>query len=404
MIGAVVLILFLFLITQLFLNNLRKKHRFLSKSLMNKLYFYHVFFATVYYIYAQFNPSDSLAYYDRPKFSDMTWLDFFGTSTTFIDFLSYPFINYLHFSYEMMMVLFAWLGYLGFLYAYLFFRENITIKVSAFKGVDFLTLILFLPNMHYWTASLGKGAPIFLGLMMFAYAIKFPKARLGLLIVSSCLIYYIRPHMFLFMGVGTVLGYMSGSEKISFGKKFLVFIVMIGTLLLVQDQILAVAGLEESEDFATDFQNFSENRSLELGKSGSGVDMSSYPLIFKLFTFWFRPLFIDATGVMGLIVSVENLIYLILFLKILSRDFMKFIRKSPIVVKMSLVVFCATSFSMTFIMSNLGIIIRQKSMVMYFLFFIIYYYLAQKKYDRLLNFRKLSRLREVELSKYVNGV
>jgi hypothetical protein len=38
-----------------------------------------------------------------------------------------------------------------------------------------------------------------------------------------------------------------------------------------------------------------------------------------------------------------------------------------------------TSFAMTFVMSNLGIIIRQKSMVMYFLFFVIYYYLAHEK-------------------------
>ena len=57
-------------------------------------------------------------------------------------------------------------------------------------------------------------------------------------------------------------------------------------------------------------------------------------------------------------------------------------------VKMSLVVFFLSSFALTFVMSNLGIIMRQKSMVMYFLFFVIYYYLAQKKYDRLIKLKK----------------
>src|SRR5690606_26418890 len=171
-----------------------------------------------------------------------------GTSTTFIDFISYPFINFLGFNYEMMMTLFAWFGYIGFVYAYLFFRENIPIKINVFKRIDLLTLILFFPNMHFWTASLGKGAPIFLGLMMFAYAIKNPKSRLITLILGSILIYYIRPHVFMFVAVGTLLGYMSGKEKISLGKKMFVYISLIGGLVLVQDTILGVAGLEGSED------------------------------------------------------------------------------------------------------------------------------------------------------------
>src|SRR5690606_38556899 len=146
--------------------------------LMNQLFVYHLLFWGIYYTYATFNPSDSKKYFERPQMGGGEWFDFFGTSTTFIDFLSYPFINFLGFNYEMMMLLFAWMGYLGFVYSYLFFRENIPIKINVFKNIDLLTLILFFPNMHFWTASLGKGAPIFLGLMMFAYAIKNPRSRL----------------------------------------------------------------------------------------------------------------------------------------------------------------------------------------------------------------------------------
>jgi len=397
MLGAFFLIIVLILITQGIFNNFQKKHRFFSKKLMNQLFGYHFFFWLVYYLYAFFNRSDSKSYYDRPQNVNLSWLDFFGTGTTFIDFLSYPFINFLGFNYEMMMVLFTWLGYLGFVYAYLFFRENIPIKITVFKNLDLLTLILFFPNMHFWTASLGKGAPIFLGLMMFAYAIKNPKSRLFALILGSFLIYFIRPHVFLFVAVGTVLGYMSGKEKISFGRKLLIYIAMIGGLVLVQDQILGVVGLENSDDLIGGFEDFSEDRSESLSESGSGVDMSSYSLPLKLFTFWFRPLFFDAPGLLGIITSVENLLYLLLFFKIIKKDFIKFILKSNVVVKMSLVVFLLSSFAMTFVMSNLGIIMRQKSMVMYFLFFVIYYYLAQKKYDKILRLKKLRKQKEEEL-------
>ncbi|TRO65105.1 hypothetical protein [Christiangramia sabulilitoris] len=385
MLGALVLMLALFVINQMMYSTFSKKHKFFSKKLMNTLFLYHLFFFIVYYTYALFNNSDSRLYYSRPQYG--AWGEYFGTSTTFIDFMSWPFINVLGFNYEMMMVLYAWFGYIGFLYAYLFFRENIPIKLKVFK-LDFLILVLFLPNMHFWTASLGKGAPIFMGLMMFAYAIKEPKSRWFTLILASVLIYYIRPHVFLFVAAGTVLGYMTGKEKIAFWKKMLIYIGMIGSLIMVQDTILGMAGLDESENLVQGFEDFSEDRGGELAKSGSGVDMVDYPLPVKLFTFWFRPLFFDAPGMLGLIVSVENLIYLLLFIRILKKDFLKFLKKSPVTVKMSLTVFFLASLAMSFVMSNLGIIMRQKSMVMYFLFFVIYYYLAQKKYDRIVMLKK----------------
>lgn len=398
MFGGFVLIIICLIINQGLFSSMSKRHSFFSKKLMNGLYLYHLLFFGVYYVYALVNRSDSHNYFSRPQWAGRDWFSFFGTSTTFIDFISYPFINYFNFSYEMMMVLYAWFGYLGFVYAYLFFRENIPLKIKVFKNFDFLILILFLPNMHFWTASLGKGAPIFLGLMMFAYSITNVKKRFFTLIIASLIVYFIRPHVFLFIAVGTVLGYMTGKEKISFWKKILIYFVMVGGLILVQDQILGVAGLDGSEDLVEDFQDFSETRSNKLDNAGSGVDMSSYPLPLKLFTFWFRPLFLDAPGILGIIVSVENLIYLLLFLKILNSKFLKFLKKSPISVKMCLTVFFLSSLAMTFVMSNLGIIMRQKSMVMYFLFFVIYYFLAQQKYDRILLRKKtLEKIKENNL-------
>ncbi|TDN82176.1 hypothetical protein DET49_12530 [Salegentibacter sp. 24] len=390
MLGVFFLIILFFILNQVIFGAYSKRHAFFDKKKLNLLYLYHLVFYGVYTWYAYNNPSDSKNYFREISGHQGGWLELFGTDTAFIHFFGYPFYS-IGFSYDMLMVTFAWFGYLGFLYAYLFIREKIPIKIKVFKNFDLLTLILFFPNMHFWTASLGKGSAIFLGLMMFSYAIIKPKKRINLLILGSIIIYYIRPHMFMFVAIGTVLGYMSGKEKIPFWQKALVFLTLGGALVLLQDQILAVMNLQNSENIIADFQEQSEERAEDLSSAGSGVDMSSYPLPFKLFTFWFRPLFIDAPNMLGLIVSAENLIYLLLFFKILKKDFIKFIKKSPAVVKMSFVIFISTSFAMTFVMSNLGIIMRQKSMVMYYIFFVIYYYLAKKKYDKLL---KLKRLRE----------
>ncbi|NJY63954.1 hypothetical protein HC174_14510 [Salinimicrobium sp. CDJ15-81-2] len=396
MVGVVFLFVLFFLINQSIFAAYKKEHAFLDLKKLNLLYLYHTLFFGVYLWYAYNNPSDSHRYYNDLINHEDSWWNLFGTDTTFINFLSYPFFK-LGFNYEMLMFTFSWLGYLGFFYAYLFFREKIPVKIKVFRSVDLLTLILFFPNMHFWTASLGKGAPIFLGLMMFTYAIINPKSRIGMLILGSLIIFYIRPHVFMFVAVGAVLGFMSGKEKIAFWKKLLIYISMIGSLVLVQDEILAVIGLQGSENLIEDFQAASETRAEDLSDAGSGVDMSTYPLPLKLFTFWFRPLFIDAPNILGLITSFENLIYLLLFFKILKVDFIKFIKNSPSLVKMSLVIFLMSSFAMTFVMSNLGIIMRQKSMVMYFLFFVIYYYLAQKKYDKIIKLRKLRQQKKKEM-------
>ena len=370
---------------------------------MNILYAYHLVFYGVYLWYAYNNPSDSQNYFREISNHTGGWLELFGTDTNFINFLSYPFFA-IHFSYDMLMLTFAWFGYLGFLYAYLFIREKIPVKITVFKRLDLLTLILFFPNMHFWTASLGKGSAIFLGLMMFTYAIIAPKTRMRLLILGSIIIFYIRPHVFMFVAIGAILGYMSGKEKIPMWQKFMIFGVMIGALVLLQDQILGVMNLQNSDNILEDFEAAAEKNSDDLSKAGSGIDMSSYPLPLKLFTFWFRPLFIDAPNVLGLITSVENLMYLILFFKICRKDFIKFLRKSPALVKMSLVIFLSASFAMTFVMSNLGIIMRQKTMVMYFLFFVIYYYLAEKKYIKLLALKKKRDLLKAQNNPTLNTV
>lgn len=376
---ALCLIPFLYLLNQFIFKKLEKKHDFFSRKLMSRLFLYHLLFGAAYYGYALFNPSDSNRYFRVPTNTHEGWFHFLKTGTHFIDFVSYPFIKYLGFSYEMMMLLFTWIGFLGFVYAYLFFKENIRLDIKVFKRIDLLTLLLFLPNMHFWTASLGKGAPIFFGLMLFAYTIRDPKHRIFGLLVSSLLVFAIRPHIFMLIAVGSSLGILLCQNSLSWKKKSIFLGGIAASLVIFRHQILGVVHLNHSDNLIGDFLAFTHHRANELNTSGSGVDMADYSLLEKFFTFWFRPLFFDAPGVLGVIVSAENLIYLLLFVKIFKMDFLRFLKNAPVHVKMSLSLFLLTSFAMTFVMSNLGIIIRQKSMIMYFLFFVIYYYLAQEK-------------------------
>src|SRR5687768_13233404 len=153
----------LFFLSEPILKKFKAKFPWFSIKMMKNLYWWHMLFALIYYIYTLGGRSDSYGYYERPQFKYDMWFGAYDAGTSFIDFVGYPFINYLFFSFEMMMVLFAWLGYLGFVYFYIVFKENIKFK-HKFQGYDLITLFIFLPNMHFWTGSYGKGSIIFWGL------------------------------------------------------------------------------------------------------------------------------------------------------------------------------------------------------------------------------------------------
>lgn len=378
-----ILFLLLLAINYIVLNSLAKKHSFFDKGLMYKLYWYHVAFFIIFFVYGIFNRIDSREYYWDAFYMGESWSEHFRSGTTFISFFAAPFIE-LGFSFASMMLLFSWLGYLGFVYAYIYFKESIPVNVTVFGRFDLLTLLLFLPNMHFWTASLGKGSMIFMGLMMFTYAVKFPIKRIFPLVIGGFFIYMVRPHVMLFVLVGVMVGILFGKGKVSVVIKLLVIVASLGFLAAASSSILAVAKLQNSENVIEDFEEFTGATSAKLESSAvSGVSMSDYPLPLKLFTFWFRPLFIDSPGIIGQFSSIENFIYLLLFAKIMNMRFVRFILKAPYMVKMSAIVFLLSSFALTFVMSNLGIIMRQKSMVMYFGFFVIYYFLGLEKWKYL---------------------
>jgi hypothetical protein len=382
MIDFVFVFIALFMANQVLFKNLSNKFAFFDKKLMNRLYWYHLVFFIIYFTYATFEASDSKAYYFDARIVRENWTSLFLTGTKFIIFIANPLVQF-GLSYLSVMLIFAWTGYVGFVFAYIFFKENITINVTVFKKYDLLTLLLFLPNMHFWTASLGKGSLIFMGLMLFAYALRFPQKRLFALLLGGFLVYMIRPHVMLFLLVGVMVGLITGKSKLGAGVKLLILAASIAFLITAKGSILSVAKLQDSENVVQDFDQFALEQAGRLETSGSGVQMSNYSLPFKFFTFWFRPLFVDSPGLLGMFSSAENLIYLLLFAKIANRRFLRFITKAPYLVKTSLIIFVLTSFALTFVMSNLGIMMRQKSMVMYFGFFVIYYFLASEKYQLL---------------------
>jgi hypothetical protein len=380
MLGAVILILILFGISQPILGNLQREHKWVKAGLLNQMYWYHMFFGLVYWTYAQLNRSDSVNYYNNTKYLWRNWFDAFSAGTDFVEWMAFPFVRWFGFNYDMMMFLTTWLGFWGFIYFYLFFKENLRFN-PKFEGWDAITIFMFLPNMHFWTASLGKGAIIFAGIGFLIYGLSWPAKRIGHIAFGSFLCYMIRPHILFAILIGMGVGFILGKEKVPTYQKYLVVFFAIGMSIYVYEDLIVYLGYDPN-NLVESFEEESALNAGRLASAGSGVDMTSYSLPFKLFTFWFRPLFIDSPNVIGLIVSMENALYIYMFSKIVRKDFITYIRIAPAMVKMSAVVFISISISMTFVMSNLGIIIRQKSQIMYFMLFVIVAFMDWQKTNR----------------------
>lgn len=387
MIGGLAILFLMGIISPLIVSRLKARYPIIDEQLLTWLYYYHMAVAFAYYLYVTFNPSDSKAYY-ASAFSTDEWFSLYGTSTTFIKFLAFPFIKYISLSYEATMVLFAWFGYLGFVYFYVFFRENIRFK-HTIMGFDMLTVFFFLPNLHFWSASLGKGSVIFLGMGLFFFGLSRIRTRYIAILIGGVLIYHIRPHIMLVVLISAATGFMFSSKGISLSWRVVFLCGAAVALFFIYKDVLTLVGIDDDAVVSQGFDL--THRARELSKATSGVDISSYSLPMQVFTFLYRPLFIDAPGALGIFVSAENVFYLVISMLMLWRfKGWLYLFRGTVLTKSAFISFLMVSIALAQISGNLGLAIRQKSQVMILFLFVVISFLDNEK---LIQWRALMALK-----------
>jgi hypothetical protein len=370
---------------------LSQQFNFVNRRYIVILFLYHSLLAVTYYLYALFNPSDSKAYYRKviENFRGPDWGSFYGTSTTFIEFVGYPFIKNMGFTYESIMVLFSFLGFIGFAFFYIFFKERVKLN-HKILSVDFVTLIFFLPNLHFWSSSFGKGSLIFFGFGLFFFAINNPGPRLWALLIGGYVIYMIRPHIFFVILIAIGLSYTFSTKGVSVIYRVLILSASVIILSYIYQDILSITGLDDESILESDFSE----RADRLTKATSGIDIANYSLPEKMFAFWFRPLFFDAPGMLGLVVSFENLFYLFAFGYLLQPKAISFLFRGDAITKTCLLTFLGVSLALAQISGNLGLAMRQKSQVMILMMFVILKFMDEQKMVHLRNVMARKKVRE----------
>jgi hypothetical protein len=349
------------------LNNLNQGVRVpVGISYIDLLAFMHFLLFVVYYIYTRFERSDSKAYWEFTSYTD-DWFMWWGTDTKFIQFITWPFSSFLGLSYEATMLIFCYLGLQGCMLFYFAAKENLKQLNPYYKNYTLVELVFLLPNLHFWSSSIGKGGTMLTGIALIIYGLSRFNKRFFLIALGAWLVYMIRGHVLFIIIAGAGAGLLFTMKGIKWYYKGVLIIAAIITGLSILDDMNKYTGREDLNILES--QKF-QHRVLQNTTATSGVDIANYNQAQKLFTFWYRPLFVDAPGFLGIIVSFENLLYVFFTIQILRFGLPNWKRWNGWF-RIGLFIFIFGSLALAQIAGNLGIAMRQKAQIMP-LFFILY--------------------------------
>lgn len=364
---VIIVLLAGFNIKKLFKERLTKK----DNKVLDLLWVYHLLFAFIFYFYVNANGGDARNYWFTVKENiDAGFLDYFslGFGTYFMYALNYFPSKILGLSFMTGSLLYALLGYVGFIYFYIIFKERIDFNTRIFK-VKLFPFLFFLPNLHFWTSNVGKDTLLFFCIALFCYGVQKPKEHIIKIVIALALAYFARPHIAVFLILAFGIGVVTHNSLKAYQKIF--FIALLSTLFVLFFDTITTYLRIESFNLDT-ISNYSEDKVTKLSRenTGSSVDISSYPFPLKVFTFLYRPLFFDINGVMAIIASMENLVLLILSIKLLWLNPFKVFKAGDYFIRSLFVflIFGVVTFSL--ILGNLGIMLRQKNMFIPSLLFI----------------------------------
>lgn len=329
---------------------------------MQWLITYHFVFGVGYYLFTRGGGVDAYTYWEVAKkmsFSDFIFFITQSDGTRFMNAFNYIFANWLDMGFFANTMLFSFFGSLGLVFFFLLAVRLIPYSYKI-KGFALFPVIFFLPNLHFWSAGVGKDTILFMCIGMFAYAIHSPAKRIPLLIISLFLSFAIRPHITLFMLVAFGLAYFLGG-KLSLFRRIAFSIILIGASIAILPKVLDFINVETLTAEAIEARSATQVKNLTTG-SGSAVDVSAYPFPLQVLTFMYRPLFFDAHTASALMSSFDNLLLLILTFLAFRHKLWKTFMRAPFIIKGFLILALIGTVAFAPTLGNLGIMVRQKNM------------------------------------------
>lgn len=349
------------------INGWVSKHPSAKIGFLWAIFFFHYLLMGVYLGYAFATVSDSFEYFRVAK-ETAKWGSLWGTGTNFVNFITWP-LAQMGLSYASITFIYSYLGFWGVALFYLAGKEQVGFLPPTWERLTWAELIWLLPNIHFWSSSLGKGSIALFAVALYVYGLSRYNKRLHFIVAGVFIAYMLRPHLAFIMAGGTAIGILFTTKGVPWYVRMIIVIVAaIGSVFFFQG---AQELIEVKEGSAQLLSDFIEKRAKGLTAARSGINIENYNIVMKVFTFLYRPLFFDANGVLGIIVSLENAFYLYMAWLMFKIGLPRFGKWNGWF-KASVFVFLMGTYALAQISGNLGLAMRQKAQLMplYFLLFL----------------------------------
>lgn len=336
------------------------------------IYFWHTLFSCYYWYYTLTNTADAVGYYIGSHTEEFSLNPGTAFLTTFTSLFTKVFeANYLNTA-----LVFNIFGSIGLILFYKTLRHY-------FKSLNkFWILLIFAPSMSFWSAGLGKDAISFFATCLFTFSLVKNQKVVILIPLAFLSMFMVRPHVAFMMLVSYVIFFIVRSRT-PFAFKLLTLPMIIGGVVLSLGFIQQYVGLQDAS--LSGLGSYVGQRQEYNLEGGSSVDIASMSFPMQLFTYIFRPLPFEAHSAVALLTSLENTVFLLLFIYILCKTKFKL---SYYVEGKNLWLFLYAFFTCSILAvttANLGIATRQKWMFMPVLLYLLVYtfYEYRKSRERL---------------------
>ncbi len=271
----------------------------ISRILVFLLGYHFLFCAAFIYVSSGPMPSDAIGYFSSASEEWGHKRHFMGKSIVWFtrQLISLGFRDYWQVSF-----VYAALGFLGIAWT-----SEILFKYATTRGERRLaTLILFFPNIHFWSSGIGKDS-----LVVFTFGlivISLTKSRFLPWLFSIILTTVVRPHFGITMAFASIASTLLGRSSSS-RKNFILtttLLLLVGIFTIVGDNLMNIA----SEQL-----QFLDERTSVMTLGALGHSFVGFPLIIRIFILTFYPLVIPSNPII-MIVVLENLVCLFMILAI----------------------------------------------------------------------------------------
>jgi hypothetical protein len=334
-----------------------------NRKLSLILFLWHTMFCFIYWVYVATNLADANNYYELSLLRNYDWTP----GTSFVISFTALITNFLNFNKLNTFLVYNLFGTSGLLLLAHILLAHFRVEGLFFKRV--FVIMLFMPTLSFWSCAIGKDSPAFLSGCLASFAFLDFDKRKHLFLLAIIILFLVRPHIATMMLLAFFLSILLTASTNKASKVLFIFITVVISYSLFPfiSQYLGlgdILSLDSTSEYVVKRQSYNLEGS-------SSLDISEMPLPLQIFTYLFRPLFFDVTNLMGFVVSIDNLFLLLLSISYIPKSFILLFKERLLSVYFNAVYFLVGTIAMATTTSNLGIAIRQKTMILPCMIFLI---------------------------------